>query len=134
MRSGSLLFKNSYLNTDLGIRSGSWEPTVEHGTITGYYTNYYKIGKLVNVSCAIWGSGDGTDNIVTVSLPFVVRNIRAYGCVGYFPASSNYPNLHVVSSENLDTLVFEYGTTTNVTSIKGKEWGTCQFSMTYITD
>lgn len=122
------------LNSSLGIESGSWTPTVEHGTVENSSCQYYKIGRLVNVSCAIWGYGDGTDDVVTVSLPFVVMNNRSYGVVGYFLASSNYPNLHVVSYAGISYLSFEYGTINNVTSITGKNWGTCQFSMVYITD
>ena len=112
---------------------GNWNPTVEHGTITGSSCQYYKIGKLVTLFCAIWGGGDGTDNIVTLSLPFPSISIRAYGSVGFFPGAVNYPNLHVIIAEG-GNLIFEYSDGDNIKHINGKQWGTCQFSITYLTN
>ena len=112
---------------------GTWNPTVEHGTITGSSCQYYKIGKLVTLFCAIWGGGDGTDNEVTLSLPFPSISIRAYGSVGFFPGAINYPNLHVVIGEG-GNLIFEYSDGDNIKHINGKQWGTCQFSITYLAN
>ena len=111
---------------------GSWTPTIEHGTITDSACQYYKIGKLVTLFCAIWGSGDGTDNDVSISLPFPSISVRAYGSVGYFPGAVNYPNLHTIVSNS--KLYFEYSSGDAVKHINGKQWGTCQFSITYLAN
>ena len=112
---------------------GNWTPTIEHGTITDSICQYYKIGKLVTLFCAIWGSGDGTDNTVALSLPFPSISFRAYGSVGYFPGAVNYPNLHVIIA-NESKLIFEYSGGDAVKPINGKQWGICQFSITYLTN
>ena len=112
---------------------GNWTPTIEHGTINDSECQYYKIGKLVTLFCAIWGSGDGTDNTVALSLPFQAISFRAYGSVGYFPGAVNYPNLHVIIA-NENKLMFEYSGGDDVKHINGKQWGTCQFSITYLTN
>ena len=112
---------------------GSWTPTIEHGTITDSACQYYKIGKLVTLFCAIWGSGDGTDNDVSISIPFPSISFRAYGSVGYFPGAVNYPNLHVIIA-NENKLIFEYSGGDDVKHINGKQWGICQFSITYLTN
>ena len=112
---------------------GNWNPTIEHGTITDSACQYYKIGKLVTLFCAIWGNGDGTDNAVALSLPFPSISFRAYGSVGYFPGAVNYPNLHVIIA-NENKLMFEYSGGDDVKHINGKQWGTCQFSIAYLTN
>lgn len=114
----------SYLISQYTINSnfnnfGNWNPTIEHGTITDSACQYYKIGKLVTLFCAIWGSGDGTDNTVALSLPFQAISFRAYGSVGYFPGAVNYPNLHVIIA-NENKLMFEYSGGDDVKHINGK--------------
>lgn len=113
----------------------NYTPIFTHFTATDVNAQYYRIGRFVYVSLAVWGSGDGTDNPVTISLPFNVLSVRNYGVVGFFTNSANFPNLHTVCAGGNNILNLEYGTIDNVSSIKGNQIdGAFQCSIQYVCD
>ena len=126
-------WKKAILEEDVG----SWNISEINGRVTmsSYNANYIKIGKLVIVSVLIWvASKTSTGNSVAFSLPFRCDQMRAYGNVGYFPTSSNYPNLHIVATQGNSYFSIEYGNTSNVAAITDNQIGTFQCSLQYWTN
>ena len=91
---------NELFNSVLGIESGAM-PIEVIGLSAGIegVCNYYKIGKLVFASFAVWLSNVvGTDENFGIKLPFPCSAQRVHGVVGYNNVGDN---IHAVISSGV---------------------------------
>ena len=122
----------------IAISFGSFIPTLTGGvTVTSGGCEWYKIGKLVFITCAIWidSTAATADDFKITNAPFVASSQRAYGTVGYFYNMIAYSGICVSINVGTTTLDIVYGTSAGTIRIKGNQVSSAiQFSICYLTD
>ena len=106
------------------------------GIIGGDTLTWFKFGKMVFISCAVWDFTivNSNNDIILQSLPFICRTIRSIGTTGY---NSTKVNFIPVASENNKYFSFAVKNPDGSTvDVKGNQFPMCtiQFNLIYRTE